>query len=407
MSYAGTTKTDVLGLVEEWLARKKAENISTLVVTDRFAERINMPKNKGDTLRLRRSLHYAKKTTALSVGEQPASPTKIHKTTYVEKQLAVYGDHIELPTPEVEETALINAAMEVKDEQDDQIIDTLDFLNMQVICDDLFPWRADNDTDYQKAGTCTSAGTTTTAVCTTFTEADDYYNGARICFTAQTVNFGLQRQLNATAGWVNSTHTFSWATDDARALRAATSTSDTFWVAVGTGITADKKLTLPRLLKIRRQLLLNKGNPWQAGTHGKNSAPVWVFLVNPYVHEDAYLDDDLKQKFLHQGDKEYVSGAINRVLGLDFVLTTEGYRENVSGVYSATGAVHVCPVFGKNAYATTRLNGAGRSPDGIVMEIKPDPSPITRYHTLAWSVYRTCMVKSGLAGMRIMFGASS
>jgi hypothetical protein len=343
----------------------------------------------------------------LSVGEQPASPTLIHKTTYVEKTLAAYGDYIQLPTPEVEETALINCAMDVKDEQNDQIVDTLDWLNTEVLCKDIFPWRADGDTDYQKAGTCTSAGTTTTAVCTSFSEADDFWAGGFICFTAQTVNFSLVRQLDASGGWTNGTHTFSWASDDARALRAATSTSDTFWVAVGTGITSADTLTMPYLLKIRRQMLTNKATPWQAGTAGKNTAPIWIFIVNPYVHEDAYLDEDIKQKFLHEGAGEYASGAMNRLLGFDFVMTTEGYRESVAGVQSDTGAVHVCPVFGKNTFATTRLNGEGRSPDGIVMEIKPDPNPITRYHTLAWSVYRTAMVKMGLAGMRVMFGASS
>lgn len=409
---AYTAKTDVLGVVEEWLSREKAENISSLVVTDRFAQKLNMPKNKGDTIRLLRTLKYAKATTALGVTSQPASPTETHKTTYIEKTLAAYGDNIKLPHPEIDETAIINMVKDVKNEQNDQIADTLDWLNLEslvggftsgsvAIDNGIYPYRVDGDTDYQVSATCTSTGTTTTAISTTLTQADDYWNGGIIIFTGQTAILGNTRPI---LDFVASTDTVSWT----NALLAATTTSDTFWICVGTGITGTDKMTISKLLKIKRQLIVNKCRPWSSSQKGKNLATIHVMIVDPYVEYDLWDDADFKERAYRGGMGDFMeSGAFAEVVGMHFVRTTEGYQESVAGVQGDTGVVHVSPVFGKNCYATTRLNGHGKSPDGIVMEIKPDPNPNTRYYTLAWTVYRAAFVKMGLAGIRVMSGASS
>lgn len=401
MSYDGTAHP-LLGDYNIYLSAEKAENIAPHVITDMYAQRLDIPPNKGDTIRLIRHLRYDKKATALTEGLGQSSPTLIHKTSYIEGTLAAYGDYIEMST-DLEAASIIAKAEDVKNAQNDQIVDTMDWLNMVAICTGLEGYRIDDAAgDYQTSGTCTSAGSTTTAVCSTLTQADDFWNGGFIAFNAQTSRFGLVRQVS---DFANSSGTVTWVT----ALPEATSTSDTFWICVGTGIDSSAKITMAGLLKTKRQIILNKMAPFQLMSKGKNRAQIYIAMTSPYVTYDMWLDNDIKDKCLHQGDGEYETGAFARFLGLDFVEMSDSaaYRESVSGSQSATGVVHVVPIIGKNCYATTRINGHGKSPDGIVMEVKPDPAPQTRFHSLAWTAYRLCLVKCGLSGIRLMLGATS
>jgi len=413
MSFVGTLKTDVLGAIKTYTQKKLAENVALTTVMDRFAAKFQLPKHEGDTVRIVRPLLLPIVTEDLTAGNAPSSPTKKFKTTYADVPLKRRADFVEVPSPEIDMTAFFDHVQEVRKAQNDQIARSLDYWTIHDVQKRLAPFRVDWNPDYQGSGTCTSAGTTTTAVCTSFTQADNHWNGGFIFFTAQTANLGAVRHLNGTwgdasgDGWTNGTHTFKWSDDEA--LIAATSTSDTFFVAVGTGIGATDIMTTTGLLKLKRTMIDNGAHPWQIITKGKNTAPIFIMVLDSAQEEDMYADEKFSDKVIHQaGQGDLDTGAFARHCGFDFVRhTANPYRETAAGVYSATGDVHVAFAFGKNAYGVTRLAGYGRSPDAVVIEFKKDPAPNTAYWTMGWTVYRAVVAVAGFNGIRWMTGASS
>jgi len=357
------------------------------------AERRTLPQGKGKTVYFTRYIPLAKQTTALTetiTGGITRGSEKQLKSVETSATVAIWGDYVDIST--IAQLTSIDPGIKSKvDILATQMSESIDYQVLKTICTGGYRLRADNDSTYQVEGTATSGTTTTIVDATNLTQADDAWNGGFVTVTAGT-NYGLTRKVS---DFANATGTLTVDT----AFPAACDTTTQFRVTVGTGVAASDVVTTANIRRAKRQL-------------GRNKA-----LKMPNGYFVGILDPDLTYDFM--GDSEWVNaatykdkveslynGEIGKWMGIRFVESTQLYRESVAGVeQDGTGAVHVLPIIGREAYGLVDLEGQS----GTIVIRQPHElgQPLNMSGTVGWQYGWTSLPLNGNWVVNLLCGATA
>lgn len=249
--------------------------------------------------------------------------------------------------------------------------------------------RADWDTNYMKRVACTSTGTTTTAISTSLTEADDYWNGAYVTWLSG-VNKGKTWQVT---DFVASTDTL---TLDSDSQAVATADTDKFSICSPAGLTDGDKMNVEAVTK--SVAILEKLNAMKWG--------------NEYV---GYIDAFSKHNFLTSiipvaqytqlGIEKIFKYELGITLGVRWVTSPEAYRETVAGAESRdAGAVYNVLIIGQDAFGQLDIKIGANEPELIVKTPGPQTTsdPANQVGTLAVKCAHAPTMLNSLACISIM-----
>ena len=77
-------------------------------------------------------------------------------------------------------------------------------------------------------------------------------------------------------------------------------------------------------------------------------------------YHDLLTDSNWKDYVKHDRSRSFENYQALRWYDMEFLVSSESYRTDTSNSFSASGAVHACPIFGKDSYAVFRFgNGSG------------------------------------------------
>jgi len=262
----------------------------------------------------------------------------------------------------------------------------------------------DNSSTYGFTGVVTTAPSTTTITAALLVQTDDWWNDGLIIFTSgRNAGYaGLVTDFDATSDMV----TFEPALKDAPAV------GDTFRIVVTTGLAATNIVTGSAVERAVAILKHNKAP--------KYDGKYYAGIMSPFVTYD-FMQDSAWVNAQHYASPEAIKdGELGKWGGVRFWEDTEAWTELITdagahadpqdagfGCYSAAGTINHTPIFGKHAYAGTRIAGVK---DKLIVKVSgpQDTSNATNAFSLvSWRVFFVAVPLNGLFGVNILSGAST
>ena len=273
-----------------------------------------------------------------------------------------------------------------------------------------WPIRADLDTAFSGSGQVTTGGTDELA-CTGITiAANDDYNGGYGVFTDEDgPNYlsGFCIGDSAASGDVYSLGgegdediaMFSGGSEYPAAMANAITTADAIRIACAHDIGASDVLSYTNINMALAALQENEAEPMDHG--------YFVGIVDSMVSHDLRKDSDWKNVALYKDDVKWLlNGELGTAYGIRWVQTTQPWRQAIDSYqYSATGAVHIVPIFGADAIRMLTLKGQGNHIITVKGASKSDP--LDQYETIGWKVINAVKTVNAFASVRLMCGASA
>jgi hypothetical protein len=358
------------------------------------AQKKPLPLNEGKTVNFTRFLPLATRTTALTettTGGIAAGSGSTLKSMTVSATAAPYGNFTEV-TELLRLTSIDKNMKEKVEVLAQQAGETIDELMMREYGDNCNRIRADADSSYWMEVATTSAGSTTTLISTTLTEADDYWNGGYVCITDRT---------NAAYGEVRAISDFTAATDTVTvdaAFSTAPGSGCTFRICEGAGLSNSNsadKLTHTNLSYAKRELDDKNALAFENG--------MYKGLVDPYSQFDFFASDSTFQGLAQQSRPTALeAGEIARWMGIQLFQQNLVWRSavNSDSTYSATGAVRVLPIFGRESLGAVELEAQQNKV--YVRGWKELGQPIPQYATIGWEIIFAQKMLNGCFGVGLM-----
>lgn len=386
---AVTTTTDLSPKVQAYYDKRLLLRAKPLMVAEQFGQKRILPEGKGKTVYFTRYAPLAKNTSPLNETATGGITNKALKTQEISATVQQYGDVVEIS----EIASVTNIDVGVKEKVDIVATacgETMNALINAEIGKGFIRRRADADTTYQVEHTATSEGTTTTLICTSLTQADDFWNGGFITFTnPQDPNYGITVKVT---DFVASSDTLTIET-----LPYKTTTDSQFRLVVGTGLASTDVLSSAALKLARRDLKRFRAMPFEDGKY--------VAIIDPDAEYDFMNDSEWKTVKQYRGEKDIYVGEIGEWYGIRFVSATEVYRESVAGVASSTGAVHVISVLGKEAFGIVDLDKNQKKI--FIKSPKELAQPLELTGTVGYKVGFAVKTLNAVYGVNILCGATA
>ncbi|GAG56132.1 unnamed protein product, partial [marine sediment metagenome] len=188
--------------------------------------------------------------------------------------------------------------------------------------------------------------------------------------------------------------------------------TDKFRIVNTTGISSSNIVTGSAVERAVALLKHNKAPKYD----GKN----YVGIMSPFVTYD-FMQDSAWVNAQHYASPEAIKdGELGKWGGVRFYEDTEAWTEAVTdgtdcsstpakgfGFYDADGAVNHTPIFGKHAYAGTRIAGVK---DKLIIKVSgpQDTSNATNaFSVVSWRVWFVAVPLNGLFGVNLLSGAST
>lgn len=384
-----TKSTNLSPFVQAYYDKRLLLMAKPLMVAEQFAQKRQLPQGSGKTIYFTRYQPLPKNKIPLTESATGGVENKALQQQEISANIEWYGDVVEM-SEIASLTALDKGVKEKVDIVANACGETINSLINDCIGTGFIRRRADADGNYQKDVASSSAGTKTTIVCASLTEADDYWNGGYITFTDATKpNYGITTKIT---DFDSATHTLT-----VDALPVAVGTGVSFRIVVGTGIIETDVLSSTVIKLARRDLKRAKAMPFEDGKY--------VCIVDPDTEYDFMNDAEWKDVKKYQDKKDIYEGEIGEWYGIRFVSATEVYRETVAGVASETGAVHVITLLGREAYGVVDLDGVKRK---IIVKNPQDlAQPLEMTGTVGYKVPFVAKVLNGVFGVNILCGATA
>lgn len=406
MSYdnsIGTMTTDLLALMKVYYDKTLLYFAKPVMVADQFADHSrDIPQKEGKSVNFTRYIPLVRITSTTGEGENP-SAVEMQAFDF-EKTVAKYANSIRL-TELIQLTAydpVLNAAVEL---QGGNMGESINYQYRKALATGFYPLRVDNSTTYAKTdavGSTTAVG----SVYSSLSEADHFWVNSVIIFTSGQ-NAGSTHRVTAFA---NSNGVVTFTPD----LKEACAENDTFRIVSSTAITSANKITCASVERAVAILKKNKAPKYD----GQN----YIGIIAPFVDYDFKQDSAWINADLYAGSTKLYNGEIGKWGGVRWVEDTEGWNETVCagvsgsgadsgangfGYYSLGGAVNHTPIFGKHAYAGTRIAGVK---DKLIIKVSgsQDTSNATNAFSLvSWRVFFVAVPLNGLFGVNLISGAST
>ncbi len=396
-----TTTATLLALMKIYYDKTLLYFAKPVMVADQFADHSrDIPQKEGKSVNFTRWVPLAKITSATSEG---SNPSNVEMEAFdFEKTVLKYANTIQL-TELLKLTAyddVLNAAVEL---QGVNMGESINYQYRMAMATGFYPLRVDNSTTYAKTGSVTTSTSTTIIRDTSLTEADHFWVDGVIVFTSGQ-NAGSTHRVTAFAD-SDSVITFT------PALKETCDTGDTFRIVVSTGLTSSNVVTCASVERAVAILKHNKAPKYD----GKN----YIGIIAPFVTYDFRQDSSWVNADQYAGSTKLFNGEIGNWGGVRWVEDTEGWTELITdgtvynshdrgfGKYSATGTINHTPIFGKHAYAGTRIAGVK---DKLIIKVSgpQDTSNATNaYSKVSWRVFFVAVPLNGLFGVNLISGAST
>lgn len=272
-----------------------------------------------------------------------------------------------------------------------------------------WPIRADLDTNFSGSGQVTTGGTDEfTATGIVCAENDDW-NGAHGVFTDEDgpnylagfcVGDSATTEVYSLGGHADEDIAkFSGGSEYPDSLANAITTADAVRMACCHDIAATDVISYTNINMALAALQENDAEPMDHG--------YFVGIVDSMVAHDLRKDSDWKNVALYKDDVKWLlNGELGTAYGIRWVQTTQPWRHAINSYqYSATGAVHVVPIFGKDAIRQLTLKGQGKH---IIMVTGPDKyDPLDQFETVGWKVINAVKTVNGFSSVLLLCGASA
>lgn len=335
-------------------------------------------------------------TGTLLAGTELTDPTPVAWAgRRIKAQL--YRLHNSINASSAERQVSFDKMREDRDAVAANIIESMELHNRTFIDPYLVHVRGDWDTTspYQLEYAATSAGTTTTLVSTTLTQANDYWGGNStygyiMPITLTDPNYGQGRICSDfTTADDTATVSAAWTT--------ATASTQRFIGCIGTALTTGDTLTLAKLAKVNAlfdHLHIKNRFKWPTA----NGFGFRAFL-SAYDHYDVTQDTNyVAYNVGNSKSPGFLQYRVDNIYNNDIFVTDVDYRETVAGVYGATGAVYNNTFLGKGAGYRVALNKPK-----IVVVNTPDSGNIAGYKTwITWTTDYACAPVVGTAGIVVL-----
>lgn len=256
-----------------------------------------------------------------------------------------------------------------------------------------FRYRIDGDATYMVAGTVDS-GTTTTLVDNALTQNDDHWNGGTVTiYNPEGPNYD---ETSAITDFANSGDVMTVS------FPQAPTSSSKYHACVGTGLAATDVLTIAGLLKA--SALHRKFETEKFG------GGVYRAFIDAAQEADLWTDTTFLNSAIYDNSGRFQNYRLGRWLDIEFMVTSEAYREDVDGTENqATGVVYNTPIFGSNAYAIMRW-GHGSGDFGVKFFETPEVDSGNIYASmriLSWKSVFAADVLRATSVINLLTGATS
>lgn len=341
-------------------------------VFDQFAKRqksTKIPLNAGDNVEFTRVSPFGMKRTALTEGTNPnPSPIKGNKVT---AELLEYGDFVK-PSKKYWLTNMDANLAETAVEQGKSAATTIDSLIWEAVVEGGMGLRADMDSNYYGERTVETSGTSTTAVSfdavlpTGIASAD-----TGVAVFTDGLNYGIARAL-------------TYEGDDSITVSTLDNTplvGDHVWM-VSTEALASGDTVEAEHIRVAVALLEKSGaKPFDDGFFHAVYSP-----LNKY---DFQRDSEWINMKHYAAPKDLYRNLEGEMFGIRFHRDNNPYRSAAAtiGTYSASGAVYVISIFGKDAFGNVRVSGIDKKFYMRPPEASND-NALAMYGTMGW--YELC-----------------
>lgn len=389
---ANETKiADIASFITQYHKRTLLKHIIFETVLTPLADTEPFPKGQGNTVQLRRRLPLAVITATTAEAADP-TPVQLSGMKIIATIVALTNSV--KPSRLLKDTDF-KQLTDIRDIVAANMGESIEKYNINQISPYLLHMRADGDSAFQKFFSATSAGSTTTTVSTTLTEADDYWGGNSkvgylTCVGRRNLNYGITKK---TSDFVASSDTITH-----EAFPVATADGDEFWICIGTGLTTGDIVTLDKMFDAdfmfekHRTVGKEWDYPMEGGAGGK-------YLLGAGDKRDIFSDSDWKDFQKRNTSSDMFKFARIGIFGNNDVLRYhQQYRETVAGVASATGAIHNSLILKKHAFTRLEL-----TKPRIVTTMGPDSGNLLgRFFFISWETEYAIRVTNATAGITLL-----
>jgi len=396
-----TTTATLTQALKTYYDRKLLELAEPVMVADKLADHSrDIPQKEGKIVNFTRYVPLDK-VTAVTAENANSNYVEL-KAFEFEKTVAKYANAIRL-TEEIQLFSYCEPLDNAVQLLGVNMGESINYQYRKAMALGFYPMRVDNLGTYAKTGIVEATPTVTTVKASELDESsNDFWNDGVIIFTS-----------GRNAGYAGLVTDFDHGTDTitfAPALEDACAVNDTFRIVVSTGLAASNVVTCSAVERAVSILENNKA-PRYDGLY-------YAGIIAPFVKYD-FMQDSAWVNAQHYASPEAIkNGEIGEWNGVRWYKDTEGWRETITaanatsgtqgfGFYSATGTINHTPIFGKHAYAGTRISGVK---DKLIIKI-PGPQDtsnfINAWSMVSWRAYFVAVVLNGLFGVNIVSGAST
>jgi len=398
-----TTTTTLSALMKVYYDRKLLEMAIPVMVADQFADHSrDIPQKEGKSVNFTRLVPLTKIMEATTEG---ANPAEVEMEAFdFEKTVAKYANTIRL-TETLQLTAYDDVLNDAVELQGVNMGESVNYQYRKAMATGFYPMRVDNSATYAKTCVC-DAGSAVNGVVAAAElggQADYFWNdGVITILTGQNAGFSAVVIASATS---TGAITFS------PSLKEACDTGDTFRIVVSTGLTSSNIVTCAAVERAVAVLKHNKAP--------KYDGKYYIGIIAPFVSYDFMQDSKWVNAAEYAGSAKLYEGELGKWGGVRWVEDTEGWTETITdgtvydahdigfGVYSATGTINHTPIFGKHAYAGTRIAGVK---DKLIVKVSgpQDTSNATNaFSKVSWRVFFVAVPLNALFGVNLISGAST
>lgn len=368
-TYGSTIRTEHL--------MKLVETAKGFLVASKFASSKDIEKGAGDTIRVNKILRPALTTSSRTQGTlvTPGDAKALY-SNFQEYSLENWGDSFGF-NEDVDITSWISN----KDNQETiarQMAMSLDKEVMKKISLGAMRFRTDTEaaTYQQGAAAIDTTNQSTTAFYSTtgsFGEADDFWNGGFFTITnASGANYDITRAITdyTSVAMIVTTDAFPQA-------HLGTVQQSKGWAVVGTNLTASDTATPISFLK-------TTGMHEKVQTEKFDGGIYRCFLPSE-VHVDLQQDTTWINSVVYDESFHLGTFRLGRIFDIEFLTTSQPYREDADGTANDAGAVYVVPVFGKDSYSVYNFaNKGGTDMFSVAMYVVDQPDSQNLRNSARW-----------------------
>jgi hypothetical protein len=365
------------------------------------------PKHEGDTIDMIRYTRRDPKTAHLTEG---ASGTESNMyIVNIRATLETLGEWYK-PSTFFKMVGRDPGLKKYREVVSTQAAESIDIKAMSQAClSGGWPIRADLDTDFSGSGQVTTGGTDEFTATGIVCAANDDWNGAHGVFTDPDgpnylagfcVGDSATTEVYSLGGHADEDIAkFSGGSEYPDSLAAAITTADAVRMAAVHDIAATDVISYTNINMALATLQDNEAEPLDHG--------YFVGIVDSMVAYDLRKDTDWKNVATYKDDVKWLlNGELGTAYGIRWVQTTQPWRHAINSYqYSATGAVHVVPIFGKDAIRMLTLKGQGKH---IIVVTGPDKSdPLDQFETIGWKVINAVKTVNAFGSVLLLCGATA